>query len=69
MKGTVKSIYKGDKKKGRIAANKVWELGERICKDDFIRRWILFKYLVQSVMSYRVEIWKWEEKKRNWKKF
>lgn len=29
-------------KKGRITANKVWGLGERICKDDFKRRWILF---------------------------
>lgn len=23
--------------KGRIAANKIWGLGERICKDDFKR--------------------------------
>lgn len=40
--------------KGRKAANKVWKLGERIYKDDFLRR---FVYLVKSVMEYEVEIW------------
>lgn len=44
-------------RKGRIATNKVWGLGERICKDDFNRRWNLFKYLVQSIISYGAEIW------------
>jgi len=38
----------------------VWGLGERICRNDFKRRWNLF--LVQSVMEYGVEIWGWEEK-------
>jgi len=50
------------KKKDRITAKKVWRLGERICKDDFPRKW-MYKYLVQNVMTYRVEIWGWEEKK------
>lgn len=45
-----------------MAARKIWSLGERICKDDFTRRWMLFTYLVQSVMSYRVEVWGWKEK-------
>lgn len=45
-----------------MAARKIWSLGERICKDDFTRRWMLFRYLVQSVMSYRVEVWRWKEK-------
>lgn len=49
-------------KKGNMAARKVWGLGERICRDDFIRKWVLFKYLVQSVMTYGAEIWGWEEK-------
>jgi len=49
-------------RKGRMAIKKVWGLGERICKNDFIRRWNLFKYLAQSVMSYGVEIWGWEER-------
>lgn len=40
----------------------MWDLGERICRNDFKRRWILFRYLVQSVMEYGVEIWGWEEK-------
>lgn len=44
------------KRKGRIALNSEWSLGERICRDDFGRRWKLFKYLVQSVMTYGVEI-------------
>jgi len=38
-------------------------LGERICKDDFGRRGMLFAYLVKSVMEYSVEIWGWEERK------
>ena len=50
-------------RKGRIAVNKVWGLGERICRNDFSRRWMLFKYLVQSVISYGVELWGWEERK------
>lgn len=41
----------------------MWSLGERICRDDFGRRWKLFKYLVQSVITYGVEMWGWEEKK------
>lgn len=51
------------KRKGRIALNSIWGLGERICRDDFCRRRKWFKYLVQSVMTYGVEIWGWEEKK------
>jgi len=43
-------------KKEKFTARKVWGLGERACKNDYIRRWDLFKYLVQSVMSYGVEI-------------
>lgn len=49
-------------RKGRIAMNKIWRLGERICKDDFIRRWMLYRYLMQSVMEYGVEIWGWKKK-------
>jgi len=48
-------------RKGRMAPRKVWDLGERICRNDF-KRWTLFRYLVQSVMEYGVEIWGWEEK-------
>jgi len=47
-------------RKGRLAAKKVWGLGERICRNDFRRRWNLFRYLIQNVMEYGVEIW--EEK-------
>jgi len=48
--------------KGGRAARKIWGLGEKLCKNDLRRRWILFKYLVQSTMTYGVEIWGWEEK-------
>jgi len=48
--------------KERRAARMIWGLGERLCKNDLRRRWILFKYLVRSTMAYGVEIWGWEEK-------
>lgn len=59
----IKELSRKDKK----AACKVWVLGERLCKNDFRRRWILYKYLVQSVIGYGVEIWGWE-KEENWRK-
>lgn len=37
-KGNYVDHIKDLAKKGRVAANKVWGLGERICKDDFSRR-------------------------------
>jgi len=49
-------------RKGRLAVRKVWGLGERVCRNDFIRRWTFFKYSVQSVISYGVEIWGWVER-------
>jgi len=55
-KGNYKDHIKELSCKGRMAVNRVWGLGERICKNDFCRRWMLFKYLVQSVLSYGVEI-------------
>ncbi|XP_024888003.1 uncharacterized protein LOC112464939, partial [Temnothorax curvispinosus] len=62
-KGNYVDHIKELKRKGRIAVNRVWGLGERLCKDDFSRRWTLFKYLVKSVMEYGAEIWGWSEKK------
>lgn len=56
-KGDVKDHIKALSTKAKLAANKVWSIGERICKDDFIRRGNLFAYLVRSVMEYGVEIW------------
>lgn len=54
--GTYKDCTKELSRKSRTAANKVRGLGERricevMCEDNFIRRWTLFRYLVQSVMS------------------
>jgi len=37
-------------------------LKERICRNDFKRRWNLFRYFVQNITEYGVEIWGWEEK-------
>jgi len=61
-KGNYKEQLGELRRKGRIAANKVWGLGERICRDDFERRWMLFKYLVKSVIEYGVELWGQERK-------
>jgi len=46
------------KKKGNIIIRKIWGLGERIFKDDFRRRMMLFRYLVMGVIMYGVEIWR-----------
>lgn len=43
--------------KDRVADNKVWCLVERISKNDYERRWMLFNYLVRRVMTYGVEVW------------
>ncbi|CAB0038897.1 unnamed protein product [Trichogramma brassicae] len=50
-------------KKGIVAAKATWGLGERRCREDYRRRMLLFKYLVQSVMSYGAELWGWNERK------
>jgi len=60
--GNFKEHLKELVRKGRMMVRKVWGLGERVCRNDFIRRWTLFKYLVQSVISYGVEIWGWKER-------
>lgn len=51
-------------RKERIARNakKIWNLGDKLCTKEFRRRWILFKYLVHSTMSYRVKVCGWDEK-------
>jgi len=45
-----------------VVMRKVWDLGERIFKDDFRRRMMLFKYLVMGVILYGAEIWEWWER-------
>lgn len=55
-KGTYEDHIKDLKMKKKITANKIWGLGEKICKNGFKRRWYLFEYLVKSVMEYGVEI-------------
>jgi len=61
-KGEFREHIKELERKGKRVMRKVWGLGERICREDLIRRWMLFKYLVQSVISYGVELWGWEER-------
>jgi len=41
---------------------RVWDLGERLFKDDFKRRMMLFRDLVMSVIMYGTEIWGWRER-------
>ncbi|KAL7306932.1 hypothetical protein TKK_0001091 [Trichogramma kaykai] len=50
-------------KKGIVAAKATWGLGERRCRVDYRRRMLLFKYLVQSLMSYGAELWGWNEER------
>jgi len=47
--GNCKDHIKELSKKGKMTARKVWGLSERMCRNDFRRRWLLFKYLVQNV--------------------
>jgi len=60
--GNYREHFKELVRKGRLAVRKVWDLGEKVCRNDFLRRWNLFKYLIQSVISYGVEIWGWVER-------
>lgn len=46
----------------------MWGLGERSCRKDFGRRWMLFRYLIKSVMEYGVEIWGWELERKELEK-
>jgi len=48
--GNYKDHIKDLVKKGKFAAKKIWDLGEKLCRNDFISRWDLFKYLIQSVL-------------------
>lgn len=58
--GNYNDHLKKPSRKRRIAVKKVWGLGERICRNDFVRRWNLLylvyinKYLVQNVISYGI---------------
>jgi len=45
------------KKKGNIVMRRIWGLGERLFKDDFRRRMMLFRYFVLGVIMYGAEIW------------
>ena len=40
-----------------MVTRKIWGLREKIYRNDFSRKWMLFKHLVQSIMAYGVELW------------
>jgi len=48
------------KKKGNM--RRVWSLGERLFKNVFKRRMMLFRYLVLGIIMYGAEIWRWKER-------
>lgn len=63
VSGNYRDHVKKLNRKSRKATCKDWRLGERRYKNDFRRRWFLYKYLVHGVINYGVEIQRWEEKK------
>lgn len=50
-KGNYNDYIKEMSRKGKLAMNKIWGLGKRVCRDNFLRRWMLFVYLVKSVIK------------------
>jgi len=58
-KGDYKRYIKEISRKGKMEQEKYEAQGKS--RNDFSRRWMLFKYLVQS-MAYGMELWDWEEK-------
>jgi len=48
------------KKKGNIIMRRIWDLGERLFKNDFRMRMMLFRYLVLGIIIYGAEIWGWK---------
>lgn len=52
------------KKKAMIAMKKTWSIGERIFKEDYIRKMKMFEALVESVGLFGAEIWGWRKKER-----
>jgi hypothetical protein len=39
----------------------VWGIGKRKCGGDFRRRTMMFESMVESVLMYGAEIWRWKE--------
>lgn len=52
------------KKKAMIAMKKTWIIGERIFKEDYVRRMKMFEALVESVGLFGAEIWDWRKEER-----
>ena len=61
-RGDYKDHLKEMYNKKKIAAKAVWGLGKRTVRGDFGKRMMLFEYLVESVMAYGVEVWRWAER-------
>lgn len=47
-------------RRAMIAMKRTWSIGERIFKEDYVRRMKMFDSLVESVALYRAEIWGWQ---------
>jgi len=51
-----------------IAMKNTWSTGEKLFKDNFVRRMKMFELLVESVALYGVEIWGWQYEEIGWNK-
>jgi len=51
-------------RKAVIAMKQTWSIGERLFKEDFVRRVKMFNALVGSRALYEAEIWGWKKEER-----
>ena len=47
--------------KARAVMGKIWGIGEKLCKEDWVRRMMIFKTLVKSIIFYGEEVWGYKE--------
>ncbi|XP_067211780.1 uncharacterized protein [Linepithema humile] len=51
-------------RRATIAMKMTWSIGERVFRDDYIRRIKMFNALVGSIALYGAEIWGWNKEER-----
>lgn len=51
-------------RRATIAMKMTWSIGERLFRDDYIRRMKMFNALVGSIALYGAEIWGWNKEER-----
>lgn len=54
-------------KRAATVMGQVWGIGKRRFGADWARRLWMFDRLVWIVMGYRMKIWGWKEKEREWR--